>query len=104
MFVTIGIFRRITAGKESEFLAAQQAFSEAGKGLRGFHERHILRDETSGILVALSIWESQTDFKAAGPGIMKYRAEQSRAGKDFSKFLDEPEELYQLTPIHSERA
>ncbi len=104
MFVTIGIFRHITAGKEDEFLAAQQAFSEAGKGLRGFRERHILRDETSGALVALSIWESQGDFKAAGPNIMKYRAEQSRAGNDFSRFLDQPEELYQLVPIQSEHS
>ncbi len=103
MFVTVGIFRHITAGKENEFLAAQQAFNEAGKALRGFRERLILRDETSGALVELSIWESQGDFKAAGPSMMKYRAEQSRAGKDFSKFLDQPEELFQLVPIQSER-
>ncbi len=101
MFVTIGIFRHITAGKESEFLAAQRAFSEAGKNLQGFRERHILRDAASDTLVAFSIWESQGDFKAAGPDLMKYRAEQTRAGTDFSKFLDEPEELFQLAPIHS---
>ncbi len=103
MFITIGIFRHVTTGKESDFLASQQAFSEVGKGLRGFRERHILRDETSGVLVALSVWESREDFEAAGPVFMKYRGEQNRAGKDFSNFLDEPEELYRLSPIHSVR-
>ncbi len=101
MFATVGIFRHVTAGKEDEFLAAQKAFSEVGKGLKGFRERHILRDEATGTLFAFSIWESREDFKAAGPNLMKFRAEQSRAGRDFSRFLDEPEELYQLTPIHS---
>ncbi len=101
MFVTLGIFRHVTAGKEDEFLASQQALNETFKGIRGLRERHILRDETSGALFALSIWDSQEDFKAAGPALMKYRAEQNRAGKDFSKFLDEPEELYGLVPVHS---
>ncbi len=101
MFVTVGIFRHVTAGKEGEFLAAQEEFSEMGKGLQGFRDRHILRDEKTGVLFALSTWESREDFQAAGPHLMKYRAEQNRAGRDFSKFLDEPEELYFLTPIHS---
>lgn len=101
MFVILGIFRRVTAGKESEFLAAQRAFGEWGKNLRGFRERHLFRDESSGVLVAFSMWESQAAFEAAGPDLMKYRAEQSREGKDFSKFLDAPEELYKLTPIPS---
>ncbi len=101
LFVTLAIFRSVTAGKESEFLAAQQAFGEWGKGLRGFRERHMFRDESSGALVALSIWESKETFEAAGPDLMKYRAEKSRAGKDFSRFLDVPEELYRLTPIRS---
>lgn len=101
MFVILGIFRRVTAGKESEFLAAQQAFNEWGKSLQGFRERNMFRDENSGALFALSIWESQEAFEAAGPVLIKYRAEQNRAGKDFSKFLDAPEELYKLTAIHS---
>lgn len=101
MFATLGIFRRVTAGKENEFLAAQGAFSEWGKSLRGFRERHIFRDQSSGTLVAFAIWESQEAFEAAGPDLMKYRAEQNRAGKDFSKFLDAPEELYKLSLIHS---
>ncbi len=99
MFVTLGIFRHVTAGKEREFLAAHKALSEHGKGLRGFRERHVLRDESSGALVTLAIWDSQEAFEAAGPYLMKYRGEQSRAGRDFSKFLDAPEELYRLAPI-----
>lgn len=101
MFVILGIFRRVVPGKENEFLAAQQAFGEWGKSLRGFRERLIFRDESSGALVAFSTWESQEAFEAAGPDLMKYRAEQNRRGKDFSKFLEAPEELYRLTPIHS---
>ncbi len=99
MFVTLGIFRHVARGKEREFLTAHKALSERGKGLPGFRERHILRDEGSGALVALAIWDSQEAFEAAGPDLMKYRGEQSRAGRDFSKFLDAPEEQYKLTPI-----
>ncbi len=104
MFVTVGFHHHLTAGKESEFLASQQAFSEAMKGLPGFRERHILRDEAGGAVVSLSIWESRDAFIAAGPDLIKYRAEQSRAGRDFSKFQDEPETLYMLEPIHSVRS
>ncbi len=102
MFMTLGVFRHLKVGKENDFLASQQAFTVAMKDLRGFRERRILRDGTSGALVVLSMWESREDFEAAGPALMKYRAEQSRLGRDFSMFLDEPEELYWLSPADSE--
>ena len=101
MFVIISIFRQVTAGKEGEFLFAQEAFSRAMKGLRGFRDRQMLRDEKKGSILALTTWDSQDDFQAAGPQLMKYRGDENRAGRDFSKLLDEPEELYFLTPIDS---
>ncbi len=101
MFFVVSIFRRVTAGKEGEFLAAQDAFSEMMKGLQGCRGRQILRDEKMGILFALTTWDSREVFQAAGPQLMKYRGEQNRAGRDFSKFLEEPEELYFLAPVDS---
>lgn len=99
VFMTLGVFRHLKPGKEGAFLASQQAFTESLKGLRGFHERIILRDEAIGALVVISRWESREDFEAAGPVLMKYRAERSREGKDFSAYIDEPEELYRLVPV-----
>ncbi len=101
MFFVVSIFRRVTAGKEGEFLSAQEEFSQMMKGLSGFRSRQILRDERMGFLFALTTWDSREVFQAAGPQLMKYRGDQNRAGKDFSKLLDEPEELYFLAPVDS---
>ncbi len=100
VIMTLGVFRHVKNGKENDFLASQRAFTRAMMGVAGFRERRILRDEVLGALVVLSTWESREDFEAAGPALMRYRAEQSRAGKDFSMFLDEPEELHRLEPTN----
>ena len=103
MFVALAIHGRLKPGKESEFLAAQEAFSEAMRRHRGFRERHILKDEAKGVYVSLGIWESRADQEAAGPDLRKHMSEEFRAGRAISSFEDEPEDLRFLTAVQSVR-
>ncbi len=104
MYVALSIHRHLKAGKESEFLAAQEALNQAAKGLRGFRERQLLRDEAQGVFVSLGIWESREDHEAALPALRKHFSEQYRAGKGISDFVEGPDELFFLTPVRSERS
>ena len=103
MFVALAIHGRLKPGKEMEFLAAEEAFSQVMRRHRGFRERHILKDEAKGVYVSLGIWESQADQEAAGPELRKHLSEESRAGRATLNFEEEPADLRFLTSVQSVR-
>lgn len=104
MYVALAVHGRLKSGKEAEFLAAQEAFSHAMKGFRGFRERHLLKDDVNGVFVSLGIWESREDHEAAGPELRKHMSEEYRAGRAIANFEDEPADVRFLTAVQSVRS
>ncbi len=104
MYVALAIHGRLKPGKEAEFLAAQEAFSQAMKRCHGFRERHLLKDDVKGVFVSLGVWESREDHEAAGAELRKHMSEEYRAGRAIANFEDEPADLRFLTSVQSVRA
>ncbi len=65
MFVAIGIHRPYPE-KEALLIDSMRRFGEVMKKQKGLRQVHQLRDERSGALVGLAIWDSKEDWEAAG--------------------------------------
>jgi hypothetical protein len=68
-------------------------FGEAQKNQPGLREVHALRDEKTGCIVGLAIWNSKEDWLAA-----RDRVAPAIAGVDWNIFLDRPIVVYELEP------
>lgn len=70
MFVNISV-HRIRPGKEHLMIDSMRRFSNAARDAGGIQRIHELKDEKSGALVGLAIWDSKEAYEAAGPALMK---------------------------------
>ena len=93
MFIHIAIHRP-HADKQQDVIASMHRFGAAARSQAGLREVHTLRDQQSGALVGLAIWDSQEAWQAARPAMWD-------AVKDdpFGEWEDAPPEIFHLEAV-----
>ncbi len=88
MFVNMAIHRP-RGGKEDALLASMRVFGEVQARQRGLVLVHAFRDDLTGAIIGLSLWDSREAFQAA-------RSDLARAleGVDFDDLLEAPVETF----------
>ena len=84
MFVNISV-HRIREGNESLMLDSMHRYAAAARKAAGLREVYSLRDERTGALLGLAIWDSQEAYEAASATIME-----AVAGDDLDAWHVEP--------------
>jgi heme-degrading monooxygenase HmoA len=93
VFVRIGIHYP-GPGREKQLLDLMHRFGEAQRSQPGLREVNALRDEKTGCLVGLAIWDSKEDWLAARDRVMPLVD-----GVDWDSLLDRPMVVYELEPM-----
>jgi hypothetical protein len=70
MFVSISV-HRLKPGKEPLMLGSMRRYGAAAKEAGGLQQVHELKDENTGDLVGLAIWDSKEAYEAAAPALMR---------------------------------
>jgi len=93
MFVHMSIHRP-KPGKEEFLIDSMHRFGAAMQGADGFQWAHALKDETSGSLIGLSIWDSKEQWQETHPKI-------AEAVKDdpFEEWENNPPEVFRLNVV-----
>jgi heme-degrading monooxygenase HmoA len=92
MFVIMGVHHP-KPGMESALLETLEKFGNAERGHRGLITSFVWKDETSGVLLGTTIWDTKEDYDAARPDMNK-----AMAGADW-RTLDASMEIYRGPPI-----
>ena len=82
MFVSISV-HRVKADAERLMIDSMHRYGEAARAAGGIREIHTLKDERSGALIGLALWESKDAYEAAGPALME-----AVANDDFAAWHD----------------
>jgi hypothetical protein len=70
MFVNISV-HRIRPGKEHLMIESMRRYGEAAREAGGVQRIHELKDENSGAIIGLAIWDSKDAYETAAPALMK---------------------------------
>ena len=98
MFVNISV-HRIRPGKEALMIDSMRRFGEAAQKAGGIQRIHTLKDERSGALVGLAIWDSREAYEAAGPALMA-----AVEGDDFDDWREGPWASYHCVEVPTPRS
>jgi heme-degrading monooxygenase HmoA len=93
LYVNISIHRP-HPDKERFLIDSMHRYGEAAKKQHGLVSVHTLKDEKTGELVGLAIWDSKESFLAARPALMK-----ATENDDFDAWEKEPIRGHRLTPV-----
>ncbi len=93
MFVVISIHSP-HADKEKYLIDSMHRYGEASKAHKGLVSVHTLKDEKTGELVGLAIWDSEESYLAARPDLMK-----ATEGDDFDSWEMQPSKVHRLKPV-----
>ena len=93
MFVLISSHRP-HPDKEKLVVESMHRYGEASKRQKGLVSVHTLKDENTGELFGLAIWDSQDSYLAARPALIK-----ATEGDDFDSWEKEPMKGHRLKPI-----
>jgi len=93
MFVSISVHRP-KPDKENLLIDSMHRYGEAAKKQKGLQSVHTLKDERSGELIGLAIWDSEDSYLAARPALSKVTE-----GDDFDSWEAEPVRGHRLRPI-----
>ena len=77
---------------EQEMIDSMHRFGEAMKSQKGLQRVHTLKDEKTGQLIGLAIWDSKEQWTAAHPAM--YEAVK---GDDFELWEQKPPAVYHLS-------
>jgi len=80
--------------KEGLLVDSMHRYCEAARKQKGLLDVYTLKDEKTGKLFGLAIWESEEDYQAARPALAK-----ATEGDDFDSWEKEPVKGYRLRPI-----
>ena len=78
-------------GKEDQLTGSMHRFGEAMKDQPGFREAHTLRDEDTGRLIGLAIWDSKELWQKARPAMWA-----AVEDDDFEAWELRPPEIFHL--------
>jgi heme-degrading monooxygenase HmoA len=93
LFVNMSIHRP-HSDKERLLIDSMHRYGEAAKKQHGLISVHTLKDESTGELVGLAIWDSKESFLAARPALMK-----ATENDDFDAWESEPVRGHRLKPV-----
>jgi hypothetical protein len=93
VFVNISV-HRIRPGKERLMIESMQRYGEAAQRAGGLQRVHALKDERSGAIIGLAIWDSKSAYEAAGPALMA-----AVEGDDFADWHEEQWTNYHSTEV-----
>jgi heme-degrading monooxygenase HmoA len=93
VYVSISIHRP-HADKERLLIDSMHRYGEAARKQPGLVSVHTLKDENTGELLGLAIWDSKESFLAARPALMK-----ATENDDFDAWEKEPVRGHRLTPV-----
>jgi hypothetical protein len=93
MFANISIHKP-RPGKEPLLIDSMHRYGEAAKRQKGLVTVHTLKDEKSGDLVGVAIWDSEESYLLARPALME-----ATEGDDFDEWEEEPMRGYRLKPV-----
>ena len=93
MFVNLSIHHP-HPDKERLLIDSMHRYGDAAKKQRGLLSVHTLKDETTGELVGIAIWDSKESFLAARPALMK-----ATEKDDFDTWEKEPIKGHRLRPV-----
>jgi heme-degrading monooxygenase HmoA len=88
MFVSISV-HRLKPGKEQLMIDSMRRYGAAAKEAGGLERVHELKDEKTGDLVGLAIWDSKEAYEAAEPALMR-----AVEGDDFADWHEGPWAVY----------
>ena len=80
--------------KEKLLIDSMHRYGEAAKRQKGLVSVHTLKDENSGELFGIAIWDSQDSYTAARPALMK-----ATEGDDFDSWEKEPTKGHRLKSV-----
>jgi hypothetical protein len=92
VFVNISV-HRVRPGKEELMIDSMRRYGRAAQDA-GVQRVHTLKDEDSGALIGLAIWDSKEAYEEAGPALMK-----AVEGDDFADWHEEPSTSYHCVEI-----
>ena len=92
MFVNISV-HRVKPDAEQHMLDSMRRFGEAARSA-GAVQAHTLRDQRSGALLGLAVWESQEAYEAAGPALIR-----AVERDDFDAWHEEPSQTYHCVEV-----
>ena len=93
MFVHMSI-HKVRQGKEKDLIDSMHRFGNAIKGKPGLREVHTLKDQITGRLIGLAIWDSKDNMKA------QYPAMEKAVGNDpFEEWEDGKPEVFHLEEV-----
>jgi hypothetical protein len=81
-------------GAEGALVDSMHRFGEVARGQAGLREAHTLRDQRTGALVGLAVWDSSEALAAARPALAA-----ATAGDDFDAWEAEPVRVYLLEEV-----
>jgi hypothetical protein len=92
MYVIMGVHHP-KPGMEKSLLDVQEKFGIAERGHPGVISSFILKDDNSGVIIGITIWDTKEDYDAARPDIDK-----AIQGVDF-RSVDASMEIYRGSPV-----
>ena len=95
MFVNISV-HRIREGMEPLMVESMRRYAAAAEASGGLRRAHTLKDERSGALIGLAIWDSEKAYEAAGPVLME-----AVKGDDLAAWHVEPWTSYHCVDVES---
>jgi hypothetical protein len=80
--------------KEKLLIESMHRYGETAKRQKGLISVHTLKDENTGELVGIAIWDSRESFLAARPALGR-----AVEGDDFDAWEQEPIRGHRLAPV-----
>jgi heme-degrading monooxygenase HmoA len=91
VFVHLAVHHPRT-GREAALAESMERFGAPARGMPGFRFHATLRDAAAGVLVGITIWDSEAEWEAAVPA---QRA--AVEGDDFDELWEQPPDVYRLS-------
>jgi hypothetical protein len=92
MYVVMGVHHP-KAGMEKPLLELQEKFGVAQRGHQGLISAFIWKDDQTGVIIGITLWDTKDDYDAARPDL-----DQALQGADFRTF-DSSIEIYRGSPV-----
>jgi hypothetical protein len=92
MYVITGVHHP-KPGMEKELLETLERFGDAERGHRGPITAFVWKDDTTGVLLGVTLWDTKEDYDAARPDMDK-----ALGGADW-RSLDSSIEIYRGSPV-----
>jgi hypothetical protein len=92
MYVIMGVHHP-KPGMEKSLLEVQEKFGKAQQGHKGVISAFIWKDDATGVVIGITLWDTKEDYDAARPDM-----DRAIQGVDF-RSVDASMEIYRGSPV-----